>query len=537
MFKISETNEQAFLDLRNTEGGNMNLSPDNFSLNRPEYQMFGINSFDNGDNGRNVNMTMTSSIATEDEFGNSFRRQLVELGIGFGGESQQEANFRLGHTNGDVVQLNSRSLSFQDDTGESIGLSGFSNGINGRTTPLFTMRSGVDITDEFGNTFRPELVRLAVENLDENTDISSLRLGATDGRDIELNRNGLNFNAEGYQPLSINISEEGDGTLSGSIGIRGGIQRMDEGQDFSFNPELVVLAGDKISESNEVGRITLSDTEGNTFGINAYGFIGSSQELQTRTMGMVGANNEEVLNMSTHDDGQGNELAVMRIRDVSSDFADLARIESVNETDIFGRIVLDKRNSSTDQFRIDANGVFGGADVNQNGLALNYDGTGGAFLQMYADGNQNVLIEGATGNMTLAGSLSQSSDARLKKNVETLTSGLAIVSQLRGVRYNWKDENRTEDKIGFLAQEVEAVLPELVVTKKDGFKAVNYAEMTAVLVEAVKELSQEIADLKKENSTLKAELTKAEELESRLAKIEAMLAMDESKETVKAGQK
>ena len=109
-----------------------------------------------------------------------------------------------------------------------------------------------------------------------------------------------------------------------------------------------------------------------------------------------------------------------------------------------------------------------------------------------------------------------------------------MVNRLRGVRYNWKDENRPEHKIGFIAQEVEEVLPELVKTREDGFKGVNYAEMTAVLVEAVKELTAQVEALKAENNTLKAEASKVEAMEDRLAKIEALLLNNQK---VNANQK
>lgn len=137
--------------------------------------------------------------------------------------------------------------------------------------------------------------------------------------------------------------------------------------------------------------------------------------------------------------------------------------------------------------------------------------------------NENIILDANSGNIDITGSLSQSSDERLKTNISTITSSLATVNQLRGVSYNWKDKSRPENKIGFIAQEVEKVLPELVHIKEDGFKAVNYAEISAVLVEAVKELSQEIEALKRENSNLKAELTNVEAMENRLAQIEALL--------------
>lgn len=79
--------------------------------------------------------------------------------------------------------------------------------------------------------------------------------------------------------------------------------------------------------------------------------------------------------------------------------------------------------------------------------------------------------------------ITANSDARIKKNVKTIENGLDKVLQLRGVEYDRIDIDKHQ--IGVIAQEVEKVLPELV---KDGeVKSVNYANMVAVLIEAIKE--------------------------------------------------
>lgn len=73
---------------------------------------------------------------------------------------------------------------------------------------------------------------------------------------------------------------------------------------------------------------------------------------------------------------------------------------------------------------------------------------------------------------------------------------------LQGVSYNWniKDfpENgfSNETQIGLIAQDVEKIIPELVNTNDDGYKAVSYEKLTAVLIEAIKELKSENDDLK-----------------------------------------
>jgi hypothetical protein len=87
------------------------------------------------------------------------------------------------------------------------------------------------------------------------------------------------------------------------------------------------------------------------------------------------------------------------------------------------------------------------------------------------------------------------SDQRWKKEIRTLEGALAAIEALRGVRFEFRTEEFPDlsltpgEQIGLVAQEVEEVLPQLVTTTDDGFKNLAYANLTAVLVEAVKELS------------------------------------------------
>jgi hypothetical protein len=83
------------------------------------------------------------------------------------------------------------------------------------------------------------------------------------------------------------------------------------------------------------------------------------------------------------------------------------------------------------------------------------------------------------------------SDITLKENITTIDSALNKVLGLRGVYFNWKDKitGGNARKIGFIAQEVEPISPELVYTHTDGLKTVHYKDISALLVEAVKELA------------------------------------------------
>jgi acyl-[acyl carrier protein]--UDP-N-acetylglucosamine O-acyltransferase len=77
------------------------------------------------------------------------------------------------------------------------------------------------------------------------------------------------------------------------------------------------------------------------------------------------------------------------------------------------------------------------------------------------------------------------SDKNLKNNIKTLENALDKVNKLRGVEFNWKDTGNKE--IGLIAQEVEQIVPELVI-ESDGTKSVRYPNLVALLIEAIKEL-------------------------------------------------
>jgi hypothetical protein len=93
-----------------------------------------------------------------------------------------------------------------------------------------------------------------------------------------------------------------------------------------------------------------------------------------------------------------------------------------------------------------------------------------------------------------------SSDSRLKENVLRITGSLDMIDKIGGYSFDWikKDgihENEGHD-VGVIAQEIEAILPELVVTRDNGYKAVRYDKLVALLIESIKELKEEIKIIK-----------------------------------------
>ena len=130
-----------------------------------------------------------------------------------------------------------------------------------------------------------------------------------------------------------------------------------------------------------------------------------------------------------------------------------------------------------------------------------------------------------------ASSFPTSSDARFKQDVERLTDVLEKLESVRGVSFEWNDVYESlgratgHTEIGVLAQEVQAVFPELVTSWGDeGYLAVDYGRLTAVLIEAIKELradqDAEFAALQQRNADLEARVEALEGLVAELARTE-----------------
>jgi len=131
------------------------------------------------------------------------------------------------------------------------------------------------------------------------------------------------------------------------------------------------------------------------------------------------------------------------------------------------------------------------------------------YMSFWTNAAEKVRIESDGDLHGIADIIAYSStpsDERLKDNVVTIGNSLDLVSQLRGVRFDWNiGSKKGKHDIGVIAQEVEQVIPEIVSEKKlplltgndeTIYKVVDYEKLTAVLIESIKELKQEIDDIK-----------------------------------------
>ena len=147
---------------------------------------------------------------------------------------------------------------------------------------------------------------------------------------------------------------------------------------------------------------------------------------------------------------------------------------------------------------------------NNSNLTMNADGIiriGTTKDTPISIGNSTASEVTVNHNLTVVNSLTVdeigvSSDNRLKKDISTLDNSIETVMQLRGVNFTWNKNDKKS--IGFIAQEVQGIIPELVFeNEKTGYLAVNYAQMVAVLTEAVKSQQQMITSLQDQINELK----------------------------------
>lgn len=134
-------------------------------------------------------------------------------------------------------------------------------------------------------------------------------------------------------------------------------------------------------------------------------------------------------------------------------------------------------------------------------------------LHVVGDIASSATIRGV--NAYVTGAITACSDARYKRNIVPLQNALSKVLKMRGTNYYWKTEEfpekqfNTQLQVGFIAQEMERILPEVVTTDVDGYKGIDYTKLSPVLVEAIKEqqvmielLKTQVIELEKTNALL-----------------------------------
>ena len=143
-------------------------------------------------------------------------------------------------------------------------------------------------------------------------------------------------------------------------------------------------------------------------------------------------------------------------------------------------------------------------DVEVDGL-LQVDGTGTSVFSSHLKSHclgVGVNPSGTSGEIHAGADIVaySSSDKRLKENIKPIENPLGKIAQISGNTFDWIENSEVHSHkgsdIGVIAQEIEEVLPELVTTRENGYKAVKYDKVVALLIEAIKDQQSQIDELK-----------------------------------------
>ena len=229
---------------------------------------------------------------------------------------------------------------------------------------------------------------------------------------------------------------------------------------------------------------------------------------------MQGINEDFYMAFKLGDDGADNILDLKSYGDIrfftGSTIPSMLITYSHNKSQVLMRNRVRVTNSNTDLNGIDSNillHVDGGPSIFENSTVtigqsaplfqkqLSVNGDVGIIGDLYVKGK--VYSQDIDWGWSGDWSTDQSSDQRWKKDIKTLDNSLSKIAALRGVSYQWRqdefpDKNFSKGaQIGVIAQEIEQIFPELVSEDDQGYKSVSYASLVAPLIEAVKALKQQ----------------------------------------------
>jgi hypothetical protein len=181
--------------------------------------------------------------------------------------------------------------------------------------------------------------------------------------------------------------------------------------------------------------------------------------------------------------------------------------------------------ASAVKMRLDAAGKLG---IGTTGPAELLHVSGGNIRNSALAGTGNrAVYSDANGTLT-----NTSSDGTLKEDIQDLRATLRNALQLRPVSFLWKDKERfgSQREVGFIAQEVMGIVPEVVGRNSDGTYTVDYPKLVAVLAGAIRELFEDRTALAQRAQALE---DRAEQAEARLAQLEARLLSVENYSGIK----
>jgi len=369
--------------------------------------------------------------------------------VGYASHAEGNSTTALGnysHAEGSGTTTIGNSSHAGGYSSEAFGKYSFVHGENSKASNTNTVVFGKNITGTSENT-------VYVPNLIINTGGTSSRLGInTSTPEYLIDARGHLNNRFFYYPEFANNS--GTLTMSATTGL----------------PTIGVFTySGTVSQSGgiSIGMRAWTDTVWDAYGKQGDAHVYSSKQSNGLVLiSSDGINTEDYIKCYVGGDADGSGVLAIHMHGTGSTKGYVGF-----NTDL-----------PTQQIDVNGNGRFRSIDSSASAGALHY-----------------------TANGTLT---TNTSDIRLKTNIETLTNALDKVKQLRGVTYNWKEEPNGDIRIGFIAQEVNEIIPELTFVNnntEEKYMGVHYDNVVALLVEAIKELTNEDGKTYLKTQTILAE--------------------------------
>ncbi len=431
------------------------------------------------------------------------------------GYGNQYVGYKSGasNTTGALNQFSGFQSGTRNTTGTNnlfVGYTSGANNLSGNDNQFIGHRTGFNTTSGTGNQFEGYLSGFSNSSGSYNhfsgyqsgfyntTGTKNLFLGYLSGY---YNTTGSGNQFEGY--LSGNANTTGTqnqfaGYSSGVFNTAGNYNQFAGYQSGSNNTtgSNNLFTGYTSGANNTIGNhnwaygFGAGPTTGNLYNTGALGYNAQVSQSNSLALGGIGV---EALKVGIGTTAPRGQLDVASAGDTYL----VPNPNTGNGQSLFlpGHIYLAPYANGTDVAYLQARRQ---SDIGSMALQLRTT-NGGAVV--------NALRLNADGSAVFASSVTAqsftSSDARLKQDIRPLNGALAAVQALRGVRYTYRQHIDGHslpagEQVGVLAQEVEKIYPELVSTGADGYKAVNYAQLTPVLLEAIKELADQNAAFRRQ---------------------------------------
>ena len=300
-----------------------------------------------------------------------------------------------------------------------------------------------------------------------------------DGNTSFGDASGDSHTFNGNVDMNHNLNVDGDTTLDDTV-MNGNVD-----VDGRLDVDNLRLDGNTISSTNSNGAITLDpngsgdvNVEG-PLDVNSSASISGNTTFTSTTNNTLGNSTTGAVQVSGGMGISGN-LTVDGQISGNVDSSDTVEIESESNSTTWHDIL----------FTRSALGANEGDTVN---------------AQVFADPNDEIQYQPSTMSLRLDGDIIafHSSDSRLKNNINPIEDALTKLRSISGNTFEWNEElsGKTGSDTGVIAQEIEAIdLPGVTTTRKNGYKAVKYERLTALLIEAVKELADKVDNLEQKIS-------------------------------------